>query len=133
MALSKDRNTPHRVVTEYVLPVATGVTCYAGGIACLSATGFARPGYVATTLKALGVFVEQVANPGADGAVNVRVRRGVWRFKNSASTDAIALTDIGATCYVVDDETVAKTNGTNTRSAAGIIRDVDAQGVWVEF
>lgn len=133
MALAKDRNTPFRHVTEYVIPIAAGVTCFAGGIACLSATGFGRPGYVATTLKTLGVFVDQVTNAGADGAVTARVRRGTYRFKNSASTDAIALTDIGATCYVVDDETVAKTNGTNTRSAAGIIRDVDAQGVWVEF
>ena len=36
-----------------------------------------------------------------------------------------------AGCYVVDDETVAKTNGTNTRSRAGVVVDVDAQGVWV--
>jgi hypothetical protein len=34
---------------------------------------------------------------------------------------------------VVDDQTVAKTNGSSSRSVAGIIRDVDADGVWVEF
>lgn len=39
--------------------------------------------------------------------------------------------DIGSDCYIVDDQTVAKTNGTNTRSVAGKIMDVDAQGVWV--
>jgi hypothetical protein len=133
MALSKDRNTPSRRVTGYVLGLATGKTAYAGGIACVSATGYATPGAVATTLKALGIFVEQVANPGADGAVTVRIERGCYRFKNSASGDLIALTDIGANAYIVDDETVAKTNGTNTRSVAGIIRDVDAQGVWIEF
>ena len=35
------------------------------------------------------------------------------------------------TAYIVDDQTVAKTNGSSTRSAAGTIVDVDAQGVWV--
>ncbi len=133
MALSKDRNTPSRRVTGYVLGLATGKTAYAGGLACISATGYATPGAVATTLKALGRFAEQVSNPGADGAVKVRIERGTFRFKNSTSTDAIAITDIGATAYIVDDEQVAKTNGGNTRSAAGIIRDVDADGVWVEF
>ena len=52
---------------------------------------------------------------------------------NSAAGDAITRAEIGDVCYIVDDETVAKTNGTSTRSAAGTIRDVDAQGVWVEI
>lgn len=134
MALSKDRNTPSRLVTSYVLGLAAGKIAYAGGIACMSATGFATPGATATTLKALGRFAEQVDNTGgADGAVTVKIERGTFRFRNSSAGDAIAITDIGATAYIVDDETVAKTNGTGTRSAAGVIRDVDAQGVWIEF
>jgi hypothetical protein len=43
------------------------------------------------------------------------------------------LADVGKQCYLVDDQTVAKTDGTNTRSPAGFVRDVDADGVWVEF
>ena len=31
------------------------------------------------------------------------------------------------------DQTVAKTNGGNTRSRAGKVFDVDADGVWVDF
>ena len=38
-----------------------------------------------------------------------------------------------AISYLVDNQTVAKTNGTNTRSAAGVVRGVDAEGVWVQF
>ena len=34
---------------------------------------------------------------------------------------------------MVDDQTVAKTNGGNTRSPAGIIDSVDADGVWIRF
>jgi len=39
---------------------------------------------------------------------------------------------LGKTCYIVDDETVAKTNGTNTRSAAGTVVGVESDGVWVQ-
>ena len=35
--------------------------------------------------------------------------------------------------HLVDDQTVAKTNGGSTRSVAGICRGVDSDGVWVEF
>ena len=54
-------------------------------------------------------------------------------FANSAAADAITLADIGADCYIVDDQTVAKTSATNTRSVAGKVFDVDAEGVWVDF
>ena len=47
-------------------------------------------------------------------------------------TDLIAKADIGAICYVVDNQTVAKTDNSTARKAAGKIIDVDADGVWVE-
>ena len=48
-------------------------------------------------------------------------------------TDLIAQADAGSDCYIVDDQTVAKTSGTNTRSRAGIVLAVDADGgVWVQ-
>ncbi len=58
---------------------------------------------------------------GADDAVTVKARRGTFRWANSAAGDAITAADIGSDCYIVDDQTVAKTNGTNTRSVAGKI------------
>ena len=63
----------------------------------------------------------------------MQIRKGTFRFGNSASGDLIAIADIGNDCYIVDDQTVAKTNGTNTRSVAGKVHDVDAEGVWVTF
>jgi hypothetical protein len=33
----------------------------------------------------------------------------------------------------VDDQTVANTDGTSTRSKAGIVEMIDNQGVWVSF
>jgi hypothetical protein len=61
------------------------------------------------------------------------VAENVYRFSNSGGADLITLGDIQSDCYIVDDSTVAKTSGTNTRSVAGKIRDVDVGGVWVEF
>lgn len=133
MALSAARNTPDKSGVLESHPVKASTKIYAGGLVCLDASGWAVPGAAATTLIAIGRAEETADNSaGANGAINVTVKRGIFRWKNSASGDLIARAEIGDTCYVVDDETVAKTNGSSTRSAAGIIRDVDAQGVWVE-
>ena len=132
-ALTQDRSTPERKGRDFFIPAAASKTFYAGAILCVSAAGYGTPGATATTLKALGRVRRQVVSPAADGAVNVEYERGLFRFDNSASGDLITRADIGATAYIVDDQTVAKTNGTNTRSAAGVIRDVDDLGVWIEF
>jgi hypothetical protein len=133
-ALTASRDTKRRAGDNLSLPALTATTVYGGGIAVITAAGYCTKGDVATTHKAVGVFTEDQANPGASGAVNYSVRQDGWfRFGNSAAGDAIALADVNADCYIVDDQTVAKTDGTGTRSKAGKIRDVDADGVWVEF
>ena len=55
------------------------------------------------------------------------------RARLPPAADAIVRADVGADCYIVDDQTVAKTNGSNTRSVAGKIIAVDADGVWVKI
>lgn len=133
-ALTADRPTPKRDGRNLSLPVAASTKIFAGSIVCVNASGWATKGITSTTLKAAGVAKEQVDNSaGANGDLKIEVARGVHQFANSSAGDLIALADIGSTCYIVDDQTVAKTNGTSTRSAAGIVRDVDANGVWVEF
>lgn len=133
-ALTQDRNTLRRDGNQMEPPVAAATRIWAGAIVCINASGYAVPGATATTLKAAGVAEVRADNSaGAAGDIRVPTRKGVFRFANSSSGDAIALTDIGATCFIVDDQTVAKTNGTNTRSAAGTVVDVDADGVWVRF
>jgi hypothetical protein len=67
-----------------------------------------------------------------DGVATVTARRGCFQFANSAAADLIAKSDIGATCYIADDQTVAKTDNSAARKAAGKVIDVDAGGVWVE-
>lgn len=133
MPLSADRDTPHRDGRDVGHPVKAATKVYAGALVCLDANGWAVPGATATTLKAVGRADAQADNSsGANGDLIVPVKRGVFRFKNSGA-DPIDRTYIGATAYIVDDETVAATNGVNTRSAAGKIIDLDAVGVWVEI
>lgn len=132
MALSADRNTPRRTGQVYSRPVAAGVTIYGGALVVLNAAGYAEPGVTSTTVTADGRAEYGVNNAaGAAGAVNVDVRPGIYRYANSAGGDAIAQANVGANCYVVDDQTVALTNGGGTRSVAGRIVDVDSVGVWV--
>jgi hypothetical protein len=132
-ALAADRPTPNRTGDLIELPAAAAKKFFAGAFAALDADGNATPGATATTLKGLGRVESFVDNSaGAAGAKTVRIRRGCHRWANSASADAITAADIGANAYLVDDQTVAKTSGTNTRSIAGRIADVDALGVWIQ-
>lgn len=133
-ALTADRNTPRRANRDFEFGVAATTKLWAGSIACINASGFLTKGAVATTLKTIGVVQETTDNTaGADGAIRCKVLRGCFRVANSSAGDLIAIADVNAQCFIVDDQTVAKTNGGSTRSVAGIIRNVDADGVWVEF
>lgn len=132
-ALNADRNTPRMAGDERVGPMAAAVTIFAGAIVMRTAAGQLTKGQTATGLVGVGRAEERQANPGAAGAVDIRYRPGVYRFANSAATDLVGITEIGKACYAIDDQTVAKTSGTNTRSIAGFVEGVDAQGVWVRF
>ncbi len=133
MALTTDRNTP---VTDALFvnhPVAEAKKIYAGSLVVNNASGYAEPGSTATTLTALGKAEEQVDNSlGANGALSIRVSRGVFLFANTGA-DAVTRAKIGKSCYIVNDYSVAKTNGAGTRSIAGKVIDVTSEGVWVEI
>lgn len=130
MPLTAPRNTPARTGEVFGFPVAASTTIHQGALVALDA-GYAAPGATATGLVAVG-RAESSATAVSAGDATVEVRRGVFKFANSAAADAVSQADVGADCYIVDDATVAKTNGTNTRSRAGQIVAVDADGVWVQ-
>jgi hypothetical protein len=133
-ATTQDRQTQRRNADDFEFPVAGATDIPAGVIVAVNASGLAVNGATSATLKAAGVSQARANNAaGADSAINVKVRRGCYRFGNSASGDQIVLADIGADCYIVDNQTVAKTSNSSARSVAGKVRDVDATGVWVEF
>lgn len=132
MPLTADRNTQMQNGGLIPVPMAAGVKVYGGSLVAANATGYATPGAVATTLTYLGRAEETVDNTaGADGAKSVLVRRGkAFKFANSGA-DAVTQASVGKLCYIVDDQTVALTNGNGTRSPAGVVLAVGADGVVV--
>lgn len=133
MALTGDRNTPERSGDYLVIGVAAAAVIHAGGLTVINSGGFAAPGSAAAGLLAAGRAEHQADNSGGgNGAITVKIKRGIFRFANSESGDAITAAQIGSACYIVDDQTVAKTSDNGARSRAGQVIDVDAQGVWVQ-
>jgi hypothetical protein len=100
----------------------------------ISAAGLGVAATATAANVTVGIAEQTVDNTGgANSAVSVKVRRGIFRFGNSTAGDLIARSEIGKQVFVVDDQTVAKTNNAGARPVAGICFDVDALGVWVEF
>lgn len=132
--LTGNRNTTRRSGDIVTLGVAADKKIFAGALVARDAAGNATPGAIATTLNGVGRARELADNTGgAAGAITCDIEKGIFQFANSAG-DPVTVADIGNTCYIVDDQTVSKTNaGGNTQSVAGKIFDVDAQGVWVDF
>lgn len=132
-ALTKERNTPERLNKRCNDPMAAAAVIFAGALVVLDASGNAKKGGAGTGLTARGVAMATVDNSaGAAGAESIETEKGTWRFENDG-TDTVDRTHIGGTAYIMDDQTVAATDGTGTRSAAGKIVDVDDLGVWVEI
>jgi hypothetical protein len=133
VAATADRNTKKRDGDVLDFPVKANTKIFQGTLVVLDA-GYAAPGRTAVGLIAVGMCLETVDNTGgAAGALKVRVDQGTFQFANSSAGDLIAQADVGADCFIVDDQTLAKTNGTNTRSRAGKITAVESTGVWVHL
>lgn len=129
-ALTTPRNTQKRIGEVFDFPIKAATACIQGGLAVLDA-GYAAPGCTATGLIAVGLFVESATALAAGDAI-ARVERGIFKFANSTAGDLIAQANVGADCYIVDDQTVALTDGGATRSRAGQVVAVDIDGVWVQ-
>ncbi len=134
-ALSAPRSTPQKLdPSTRAVPLLANAKVYQGGMVQIAASTFGVAAVATAANVAIGVAQATVDNVGgANGALSVDVKRGVFRFANSAAGDLITRAEIGKTVYVVDDQTVAKTDNAAARPAAGTCYDVDAQGVWVEF
>src|SRR5690606_21674170 len=132
-ALSKSRTVKSIAGAVYSLPVAASTTIYAGALVCVArSTGYATKGATATGLIADGVARETADNADGDaGDIEVEVASGIYAFKNSADADEVTVA--GDVCYIVDDQTVAKTSASGTRSVAGYARKIDGSDVYVEL
>lgn len=126
-ALSEDRNTPQRDGKMVSLNVASGSVIYAGSMVAVNASGLAVPASDTAGLSVIG-RAEEFVDASVTAGLPVTVARGAFRWENGNSiTDA----SIGGLAYALDDQTV-KTAAVTNWIIAGVIVDVDADGVWVD-
>lgn len=130
--MANDRNTPRRDGLGLRLPVAAAVRLYAGRMVGVNADGNAVPAGNAAAIAIVGIAQEQIDNrDGTAGAQSVNVRRGTFQLKPAAA--GITLAAYGKRVKAIDDESVSLVGEDAAAIVAGIVRDVDADGVWVEF
>ncbi len=139
MALSK---SVHRDIIapgppSEVYLAAEGEQFYQGSMVAIdTADGLLKVVTTDTGLSILGTSCGEKDTTDLDEADRwIPVEHGTigW-FDSAADADLIEANDITKACYAVDDDTVALTDGTNTRSRAGIIKEVDSDGrIAVQF
>ncbi len=132
-ALTADRFTDRKGGQRENLrsfPVAAATQIYKGSLVMLNASGDLVPGATATGQTAVGVALQNVDNTGgAAGAERCEVSTAPAGFDTATGGgDDIDGGDIGAVCYIVDDQTVGLTDGGTTRSEAGTVFDIGDSG-----
>ena len=131
VALTSERNTRLRIGDLRLEPVAAAVKIFGGSLVMRNAAGYLTKGATATGCIGVGRAEKTVDNTaGALGALSLDYRLGSFLFANLAA-DLVTIADIGKPCFIADDQTVARTDGTATRSRAGIVEGLEATGVWV--
>lgn len=133
-ALTTERSTNEIAngARSIVLPVKGSTTIYQGAIVAIDASGYAIPGKKAAGLKTAGRAEETVVNDGTDGAVTIKVTRGVFVYNNTATAaNKITGANVLGPCYIEDDQTVTKL--ATGASIAGTVIRVDDEGVAVEM
>lgn len=122
MSLTADRNTPARV--PQMRTFVAGADIFGGAMVAINASGKAVP-----AADAAGLVVVGRAEYGAKAGENVSVKAGCFAY-DAPTGVTVTVADIGKTVFVVDDQTVAFT-GTTHATKAGVVFDVDDEGVWV--
>lgn len=129
--LTNPRKTHEATGSQYRYEVASGVKIYQGALVVLD-DGYAKPGGAIAGAIAVGRAQESVDNTGgADGDAHINVLRGTFHYKNDPA-NPITRASLGKECFVLDDETLTSTNGGNN-PVAGVVRILDARGVFVEI
>lgn len=111
----------------YELPMAASTTIHGGSLVALNASGFVVPFAPGTGLKALG-RAEESKTSAAGQNPRIKVSAGVFKWANSG-TNAVTAASRGAVVYGEDDQTVGSL--ATGFSVAGVMVDLDADGVWV--
>mgnify|MGYP000234545692 CR=1 FL=1 len=128
VALSADRNTALKQGDLRSGLVGAATKIFKGSIVMRNAAGYLIKGATATGSFGVGIAQSLADNTlGANGALSVNWRPGVAYLANLVA-DPCLVTDIGAKCWIVDDQTVAKTNGTATITSGVATCNTDTTG-----
>lgn len=116
------------------VPVAASTTIRHGVMVGINLSGYLVEVSADPSIRVLGRSEEYVDNSaGSAGDKTCKVKRGIFGWENSATTQALADAHVGRICYAVDNQTVALRNPTGEYPIAGRVYDVDADGqVFVE-
>lgn len=132
-ALTEDYIAAERQGDIFVLPMAASTKIYKGGLVALDANSDANDAADATGLTMVfGRAEETVDNSsGSAGDKTILVKRGVFAYNNGSA--ALAEDDLGAVCYIEDDNTVGTDPG-SFGVVAGIFLglDPDTSKAWVD-
>jgi hypothetical protein len=121
-------NTPQRLTKfdqQDQFGLATSATVYQGTGTAIGSDGKVVHASQAGALYTLGVAQETVVTAAAGQLI--RTSEGVFRMAND-SGHLLTIADRFGQCYWTDDQTVGTDD---SKLAAGVVYDVDAQGVWV--
>lgn len=125
VALTRDVAPKQRLGDEFELPLRADEPVFVGSaVLVVNATQLAER---ATTR--VGAVCRGVAMlSAAANDKTVRIARGEFPRRNSGADPIAATTALGTTVYIEDDQTVALTDGTGTRTAAGTFQGFDENG-----
>lgn len=109
---------------------------FVGGVVATDATGYGVAATAVTGLIVSGILRPKAGYPaqydntgGANGAIIAPVQQGIFAMHVGTAGDALAQADLFAPVYLVDDNTVGKTDGGATpRSLAGIFMGFTPNG-----
>lgn len=129
--ITNERDTLSRAFQLLHFMLVATVIVYKGGLAGVFIAG-ANAGKVQAAgdtadMKVIGMFNDSVDN--SDDGEGVNIKPGCYHLDNS-ETNALTSAHLFKPCYIEDDQTVSSDPGVNS-VVAGILIDIDADGVWV--
>lgn len=136
--------TEQAIVTEIrcgslmPVPLAALALVLQGTFAVVNANGFAVASAEVggADQSCVGIWDHSAENTGADGDVVACVRRKQQFLVRNSVADPVTQADLGSAVFIEDNQTIAKTDGTGTRSLGGYFMGFDLQYpdcVWVEI
>lgn len=132
-ALTNERQSHQESWQYHLFTLASGTKAWKNALIGIDlGTGKVVPASTRTDLLIIGKAAETVDATSADKLLNVRLSREVWVEWLNNDASSIVATDLGALCYLKDDQSV--TIVPTGASVAGRIWAVDSgRGVAVEL